>query len=210
MICISTKVYDPAEIKGRKCIVMSARIHPGEPNSSWIMHGFIDFILGASPAAKFLRDNFVFKLVPMLNPDGVIVGNHRCNINGYDLNRQWKMGDSGKRYAPEVWLVKNMIRNTLKERQIAFYCDMHGHKYLVLISRKQGIFFYGCNNNGDPQKKYLETLFPLMLAQQSPKTFSLNRCHFRIAKKKEGTGRVDNKLIRWLCVRNLMLSILTH
>jgi murein tripeptide amidase MpaA len=26
----------------------------------------------------------------MVNPDGVILGNSRCNINGYDLNRQWK------------------------------------------------------------------------------------------------------------------------
>ncbi len=26
----------------------------------------------------------------MTNPDGVILGNTRCNLNGYDLNRQWK------------------------------------------------------------------------------------------------------------------------
>ncbi len=26
----------------------------------------------------------------MINPDGVIVGNSRCNIYGFDLNRQWK------------------------------------------------------------------------------------------------------------------------
>jgi hypothetical protein len=28
--------------------------------------------------AKKLRDLFVFKIVPMQNPDGVIVGNYRC------------------------------------------------------------------------------------------------------------------------------------
>jgi cytosolic carboxypeptidase protein 2/3 len=26
----------------------------------------------------------------MLNPDGVILGNSRCNFEGFDLNRQWK------------------------------------------------------------------------------------------------------------------------
>lgn len=26
----------------------------------------------------------------MVNPDGVILGNSRCNLAGYDLNRCWK------------------------------------------------------------------------------------------------------------------------
>ena len=25
-----------------------------------------------------------------MNPDGVILGNSRCNLHGFDLNRQWK------------------------------------------------------------------------------------------------------------------------
>lgn len=27
----------------------------------------------------------------MVNPDGVIIGNSRCNMNGYDLNRCWRV-----------------------------------------------------------------------------------------------------------------------
>ncbi len=40
--------------------------------------GLLDFLLGPSLDAKLLRDTFVFKIIPMLNPDGVIVGNYRC------------------------------------------------------------------------------------------------------------------------------------
>jgi len=57
--------------------------------SSYIIEYIIEFLLGNSSLAKSLRDNFVFKIVPMLNPDGVIVGNYRCNLSGADLNRQW-------------------------------------------------------------------------------------------------------------------------
>lgn len=32
---------------------------------------------------------FVFYIVPMLNPDGVIAGNFRTNYSGKDLNRQF-------------------------------------------------------------------------------------------------------------------------
>jgi murein tripeptide amidase MpaA len=74
----------------KKGVVISARVHPGESNSSWIMKGVIDFLIGDSKEAKQLRDNFVFKIIPMLNPDGVINGNYRCSLAGCDLNRRWK------------------------------------------------------------------------------------------------------------------------
>jgi hypothetical protein len=49
----------------------------------------IDYLTGPSLDAAILRDNFVFKIIPMLNPDGVIVGNYRCSLAGSDLNRNY-------------------------------------------------------------------------------------------------------------------------
>jgi murein tripeptide amidase MpaA len=34
-----------------------------------------------------LLDENVIKIVPMINPDGVIIGNSRASIAGVDLNR---------------------------------------------------------------------------------------------------------------------------
>ncbi|KAL4175512.1 hypothetical protein KRP22_000477 [Phytophthora ramorum] len=73
----------------RTAIVLTARVHPGESNSSFVMHGILDFLTGNSLEARFLRHHFVFKVVPMLNPDGVIHGNYRCSLAGTDLNRRW-------------------------------------------------------------------------------------------------------------------------
>lgn len=63
--------------QARRSICVSARVHPGETCASWTMHGFLEFICGGSARARILRDNFIFKVVPMLNPDGVINGNYR-------------------------------------------------------------------------------------------------------------------------------------
>lgn len=41
------------------------------------------------PKARQLRKEYVFKLVPMINPDGVVSGNSRSTLEGADLNRMW-------------------------------------------------------------------------------------------------------------------------
>lgn len=42
--------------------MVTARVHPGETNGSWMMEGFLDFLLGDSEDAHLLRDTFVFKV----------------------------------------------------------------------------------------------------------------------------------------------------
>jgi cytosolic carboxypeptidase protein 2/3 len=33
-------------------VVINGRVHPGETNASWALHGFIRFLLSKSPQAK--------------------------------------------------------------------------------------------------------------------------------------------------------------
>lgn len=50
------------EDKTKRAVVVTARVHPGETNGSWMMEGFLDFLLGDSDDARLLRDTFVFKV----------------------------------------------------------------------------------------------------------------------------------------------------
>jgi len=54
-----------------------------------MVKGIIDYLIGPTLQAKILRDNFIFIIIPMLNPDGVILGNARWGMAGLDLNRYW-------------------------------------------------------------------------------------------------------------------------
>ena len=74
----------------KKGVMVTGRVHPGETVSSYMMKGLIDFLLGATREANLLRDHFIFKIVPMMNPDGVIQGNYRTSLAGCDLNRRYK------------------------------------------------------------------------------------------------------------------------
>ena len=58
----------------RKLVFLTARVHPGETNSSWVMKGLMDYLVSSDITAKDACARIVFKIVPMLNVEGVING----------------------------------------------------------------------------------------------------------------------------------------
>uniref|UniRef100_A0A0N4UGX2 Peptidase_M14 domain-containing protein n=1 Tax=Dracunculus medinensis TaxID=318479 RepID=A0A0N4UGX2_DRAME len=160
-------------------------VHPGECNSSWIMHGIL-----LKPKAVKLRENFIFKLIPMLNPDGVIQGNHRCNLAGVDLNRVWD--HPNKQLHPTIYHAKGIIQfmvEILNKRPFIFV-DLHGH------SRQSSVFLYGNNPaeswySGDRATEgKQEFIFLPKILDKTSKGFCLSNCRFNITKSKESSARV--------------------
>lgn len=91
------EVTDDREPEYNKQVVLvTGRIHPGESNSSFMAEGFLDYLCGNDPTAKEIRKSFIFYVLPMINPDGVVAGNYRTSLFGKDLNRTF---DQSRKYA---------------------------------------------------------------------------------------------------------------
>lgn len=172
-------------------------MHPGETGASWMMKGVLDYLLGYSENAQVLRSNYIFKLVPMLNPDGVINGNTRCNLSGVDLNRHWL--EPSPKLHPTAYHYKEMVRSMKKERDVFLVLDLHGH------SRNKNIFCYGNKKSKEVNAQergpvhlkgvkealgfHEEYIFPALLDENAD-LFNFGNCAFSVKKAKESTMRV--------------------
>ena len=92
-----------------KVVWILGRQHPVETTSSYMLEGIITYLLEtiAEGSSNALLDNYVFKIVPMVNPDGVIHGNTRAELTGIDCNRVWKK--PSKHATPAVYHIKKQI-----------------------------------------------------------------------------------------------------
>ncbi|XP_053538244.1 cytosolic carboxypeptidase 4 isoform X1 [Ictalurus punctatus] len=182
------------QLRNRPCVFLTARVHPGECNSSWVMKGTLEFLCSDDAVAESLRETFIFKIIPMLNPDGVIHGNHRCSLSADDLNREWMKPSLV--LSPTVYHAKGLLYYlcSIGKTPLVF-CDYHGH------SRKKNVFLYGCSvketlwQSGSPINtaslkedpgyrtiaKTLDRIAP---------AFSFNSCNFLVEKSRASTARV--------------------
>lgn len=108
LLTLTAPSLSKLELRSRQIVAISARIHPGEPQGSYLCEGLVEFLLSAHPVARLARRLFVFRVAPCMNPDGVVVGNYRCNLAGYDLNRVWPEPSSVAH--PPVYFFKHMLQ----------------------------------------------------------------------------------------------------
>lgn len=162
-------------------VVMMGRIHPGETHGSWMLHGVMHFLLSSHPVATSLREKLIFLIVPMANPDGVIMGNYRTGFSGKDLNRQFQEPDP--HLHPTVTAIKALVTRTAKTHPLLAFLDFHAH------SRKKHIFLYGPRYPLHSRKYYDVRVLPKLICQQgSP--FRYAACKFTSEACKQTTARL--------------------
>lgn len=172
------------KFKDKQVIFISARVHAAETPSSRVVKGIIDFLISNDLRAAALRENYVFKIVPMINPDGVFRGHFRTDTRGNDLNRQYASPSINQH--PTVFAIRELL--TYYKGKLWLYLDCHAH-----VS-KQGSFVYG--NSLEFQQQIKNVMFAKIMTLNCP-WFSFEGCSFaddnfesRDKNSKDGSGRV--------------------
>ena len=121
----------------------------------------------------------MFKIVPMVNPDGVYVGNTRTNAMGQDLNRHWD--DCNRFLHPTIHAVRDIVRKLDDEGRVDLVLDMHAHTSLT------GVFLYG-NSYDDVYRFERHIVFPKIVGHNCPDYVPENT-FFNSNPMKSGTAR---------------------
>ncbi len=122
------------ELADKRNIVLSARIHPSETASSFVLKGLVEALI-SQPKYYPLLDKFIFRVVPMLNPDGVYRGFTRSNSLGQNLNRYFV--NSSPDNQPEIFAFDRLIAGLAENHSVELCIDMHSN------IKKDGVFLYG-------------------------------------------------------------------
>lgn len=167
--------------KNKPVVIIAARTHPGETNSSFAMEGLMSVVFSDSPLGQALRKHFSWLLIPMINPDGVICGFYRPSLAGDDVNRVWQSPNSMT--SPVAYRTLCLLDSLKRARPLLFFLDFHGHTAAF------NSFVYGFMNEENPELFSAERVFPLLMTKYSP-LFSSEMCSYLKQKQYEGTMRV--------------------
>jgi hypothetical protein len=108
----------------RKTVWLMARQHSWESGTSWVAEGALRALLADDAHARELRDSVAWKILPMCDPDGVARGGVRFNAKGYDLNRNWDIGDSP--LMPEIAAQRRAIARWVQSgKKIDLFLTLH-------------------------------------------------------------------------------------
>jgi len=102
-------------------LFLIGRQHPAEVSGAVAFFAFAETVFGDSDLAREFRGRFRIVAIPLLNPDGVIGGNWRHNLNGVDLNRDW-----GPFTQPETQLIASLLDEfDAADSELRMFVDFH-------------------------------------------------------------------------------------
>ena len=144
------------QCSSKEDIVFVFRQHSNESLGSYIGLGISNYLIYSNePEAVWLRENAVFHIYPMVNPDGVYLAHGSGNSLNQNINRQWLPG------TPSGGAVSGCIENDLVRQNIwditdgtaLFGIDFHSHP-----GHRGQYYWWGIKTGPDTSKIELAAL----------------------------------------------------
>eukprot|EP00347_Sterkiella_histriomuscorum_P024496 403330908 len=179
----------------KKLIIISARIHPGDHQSSYVMEGILNFLTSQKGYEEYLeqvqelRENFIFKIVPMLNCEGVIIGNNRTSLAGNDLERYFEEPDQYTH--PEMYNLRSLICHMIDDKKVKPFL------YLNLMSNmnKKNFFlnsnYFSLHDKNYPKIRCLPQILHNMSSLENDCQFRYHSCKFKNPQNRPNCPRVQ-------------------
>lgn len=142
----------------KKRIWIHSRTHSGETQSSFVLEGLIKYLLSPEnyKSKSINLKEVIFNIVPIVNVDGIAVGNARYNSTGKDLERQW---------------LKQPLNNYLLEDSVAQEVKLI-HSTILRLSKSPAEFILALNIHGKNaligESPFLYTNFKKSLKEHGP------------------------------------------
>ena len=83
-------ITSPNGLPDKYNIWFVARQHAWEASGSWVADGLARWLVSSDPEAIELRTKAVLNLVPIMDPDNVLIGGSGKDQDPIDLNRDWR------------------------------------------------------------------------------------------------------------------------
>ena len=152
------------EYDDKPIVLIIGRQHSGETHSSFIIHGLINFLTSRHVLSHKMREKYEFWIAPIVNPDGVIIGNYRTNTQGKDMNRHFFADDDPegfKQRLTEVEIIRTYLKEKITQKEnLKIFLDIHAH------SAQNSIFCY-CPLTEETAQNNIIRRLPMILDNMS-------------------------------------------
>lgn len=157
---------DPLNIGGgRKIILVTCRSRPSDSTASHVLKGIVEAHLEKlNPFSKYLRNNYMLMVVPLLSTDGITFGNSGTDANGNHLDVLMSNicinAAAQKVKSPElVCFLKLVSRHIQQQDEFVFYCHLES-----TFNDAQG-FVKTCVQSASQEELKDRMKFPILVSE---------------------------------------------
>lgn len=153
----------------KKIVLITARSTPSDSTASFCLKGFIEsYLQDNSCLGSFMRQKLVLVVVPLLNPDGVLLGNFSNGVAGHPLEEY--LDEECKEIFPEIHYLKRYL-SKLKSAGDELVCSIH----IESTSQSHNSYMRTTIPTSSPEDKIAKIGLPALMHEWSS-FFDIDKC----------------------------------